>query len=89
MNTCGGILYPRVTVGAFGFKPEEGRFPMERPTTLGMLKTKLRRPTVIEMWSPFQVGLFEAAISVHGKVRLVQRCCFSVVLGGVERWFAC
>ncbi|CAM9905755.1 unnamed protein product, partial [Scytosiphon promiscuus] len=68
VNTCGGIVYPRVAVGAFGYKPEEGRFPMERPTTLGMLKTPLRRGSVIEKWSPYQVGLFEAAISTHGKV---------------------
>lgn len=73
VNTCGSIMYPQVQVGAFGYQPCEGRFPMERPTTLGILRTELRRPTVVEMWSPFQVACFEGAISIHGKVRAVFR----------------
>ncbi|CAM9415109.1 unnamed protein product, partial [Sphacelaria rigidula] len=68
VNTCGSIMYPQVQVGAFGYQPCEGRFPMERPTTLGILRTELRRPTVVERWSPFQVACFEGAISIHGKV---------------------
>lgn len=68
VNLCGKIMYNHVTVGPFGDKPAEGRFPLERPATLGMLKTTMRRPTVIETWSPYQVALFEGAISVYGKV---------------------
>lgn len=71
VNTCGSIMYPRVSVGPFGYNPAAGRFPMERPATLGMMTTAMRRPTVIEKWSPYQVALFEGAISVHGKVGLV------------------
>lgn len=68
VNTCGSIMYPKVTVGPFGYRPCDGRFPLERPSTLGMMRTELRRPTVIEKWSPYQVALFEGAISIHGKV---------------------
>lgn len=69
VNTCGSIMYPNVTVSSFGYNPTEGQFPLERPSTLGMLRTQIRRPTVIEKWSPYQVALFEGAISIHGKVR--------------------
>lgn len=80
VNTCGSIMYPKVTVGPFGYRPCDGRFPLERPTTLGMMQTELRRPTVIERWSPYQVALFEGAISIHGKVRRLARN-FSVSKG--------
>ena len=33
----------------------------------------MRRPTVIEKWSPYQVALFEGAISIHGKVGWAQQ----------------
>lgn len=69
VNTCGSIMYPNVTVSSFGYNPTEGQFPLERPSTLGMLRTQIRRPTVIEKWSPYQVALFEGAMSIHGKVR--------------------
>ncbi|CAM9717494.1 unnamed protein product, partial [Ascophyllum nodosum] len=68
VNTCGNIMYPQVTVGPFGYNPSEGRFPLERPSTLGIMRAEIRRPTVIEKWSPYQVALFEGAISIHGKV---------------------
>lgn len=69
VNTCGSIMYPNVTISSFGYNPTEGQFPLERPSTLGMLRTQIRRPTVIEKWSPYQVALFEGAMSIHGKVR--------------------
>ncbi|CAM9110293.1 unnamed protein product, partial [Ectocarpus sp. 6 AP-2014] len=67
-NVCGKIMYGHVRTGPFGYNSVEGRFPMERPTTLGMIKAGMRRPTVIERWSPYDVALFEGAISIHGKV---------------------
>lgn len=70
VNTCGSIMYPRVRVGPFGYNAAAGRFPLERPATLGMMRTEMRRPTVIEKWSPYQVALFEGALSIHGKVRV-------------------
>lgn len=71
VNCCGKLMYNNVTVGPFGDNPAEGRFPMERPATVGMLRTVMRRPTVIEKWSPYQVAMFEGALHVYGKV-----CCW-------------
>ncbi|CAM9276670.1 unnamed protein product, partial [Discosporangium mesarthrocarpum] len=67
INVCGNITYPRVSVGTYGFSPEEGRYPIDRPSTLGTLRSSLRRPSVIEMWSPHQVACFESAIHIYGK----------------------
>ncbi|CAM9999812.1 unnamed protein product, partial [Discosporangium mesarthrocarpum] len=67
VNTCGNIMYPQVSVGAYGFSPEEGRHPIDRPATLGMIQSSLYRPPVISRWSPYQVACFEAAMHVYGK----------------------
>lgn len=43
-------------------------------STLKYLKSKLRRPSVVEQWTPYQIVLFEAAISEHGKeFHLIQK----------------
>jgi hypothetical protein len=34
---------------------------------LGILQNPLRRPTVIERWSPLEVATFEGSLSMHGK----------------------
>ncbi len=36
-------------------------------SALGYLKSPLRRPTVIEKWSPYEIAMFEASIAEHGK----------------------
>lgn len=41
--------------------------PLERPNTLGVLMCPLRRPTVIERWSPYEIACFEGAITLVGK----------------------
>ena len=41
--------------------------PLERPNTLGVLLCPLRRPTVIERWSPYEIACFEGAITLVGK----------------------
>lgn len=60
---------------------------MERIPALGYLLSPLRKPTVIEKWSPYEVSLFESAIMLYGKnfhmiqqiVRVFVLCClFSV-----------
>lgn len=40
---------------------------MERIPALGYLLSPLRKPTVIEKWSPYEVSLFESAIMLYGK----------------------
>lgn len=36
-------------------------------SALGYLKSPIRRPTVIEKWSPYEIAMFEASIAEHGK----------------------
>ena len=40
---------------------------MEHPTTIGLLTHPMRRPLVIEKWSPHEIAMFEAALCIHGK----------------------
>ena len=67
INFVGDIMYPKKTFGAYGFHPEKTRFPVERMTTLGYLLSPLRRRTVLEKWSPIEIALFEASLTLFGK----------------------
>ena len=66
-NFVGEIMYPKQKFGAFGFDPSSSRFAVERFSTLGYLLSPLRRPTVIEKWSPYEVAVFEGSLSLFGK----------------------
>mmetsp|Transcript_53971 Transcript_53971/g.69300 ORF Transcript_53971/g.69300 Transcript_53971/m.69300 type:complete len:226 (-) Transcript_53971:50-727(-) len=61
------LMQPNAEFGAYGTSPSEGRIEWERPNSLGLLTSPLRRITVMEMWSPRQIALFEGAISIYGK----------------------
>ncbi|KAJ1428241.1 hypothetical protein B484DRAFT_449989 [Ochromonadaceae sp. CCMP2298] len=67
VNIVGEIMYPKSNLGPYGFDAENGRFPMEKINTLGILTCILRKPTVVEKWSPYEVAVFEAAITLNGK----------------------
>lgn len=59
---------------SFGYVPHLGQYPIEQVTALGYLTSPLRRPTVIEKWSPYEITTFEAALALHGKhFHLVQK----------------
>jgi len=74
VNLVANMIYPSTYLNPFGYNYEQGQYPVERPCTLGILMSPLRRPTVIERWSPFEIASFEAAISLYGKVfHLVQQ----------------
>jgi hypothetical protein len=36
-------------------------------SALGYLKSPIRRPTIIEKWSPYEIAIFEASIAEYGK----------------------
>ncbi|CAN0257073.1 unnamed protein product, partial [Phaeothamnion confervicola] len=57
-----------VAVGSFGYNPEAGAFPLERPAMLGIVLHELRRPSVMERWSPLEIAIFEGAVFKHGKL---------------------
>ena len=41
--------------------------PLQHMSALAYLKSAVRRPTVLEQWSPYEIALFEAAIAEYGK----------------------
>eukprot|EP01032_Pedospumella_encystans_P025003 gene25003-28265_t len=67
VNIIGEIMYPKQTFGPYGYDAENGRFPVEKMSSLGWLLCPLRKPTVIEKWSPIEVAVFEAAMTLYGK----------------------
>lgn len=60
-------MYPKTKLGPYGFEADKGRFPVEKINTLGYFTSPLRRPLVIEKWSPYEIALFESAILLQGK----------------------
>ena len=40
---------------------------LSRVNTLGYLLNPTRRKNAIEMWSPYEIAIFEASITLHGK----------------------
>ena len=44
-----------------------GDFSVVRRTTLGMLNSSIRVPTVIEKWAPIEIARFESALCLVGK----------------------
>lgn len=47
--------------------PQLSSYPLEHMSVLGYLKSAVRRPTVIERWSPYEIAVFEAALAEYGK----------------------
>ncbi|KAL3827610.1 hypothetical protein ACHAXA_000483 [Cyclostephanos tholiformis] len=44
------------------------QYPIEQVTTLGYLKSPLRRPhSIVERWNPYEISLFEGALALYGK----------------------
>ena len=74
VNLAGNIMYPNIQFSSFGYDPLQNQYPLEHPTTLGLLTHPIRRPTVVEKWSPHEIAMFEAALCIHGKqFHIVQR----------------
>uniref|UniRef100_A0A6U0ZH30 SANT domain-containing protein n=1 Tax=Rhizochromulina marina TaxID=1034831 RepID=A0A6U0ZH30_9STRA len=67
MEMVSRLMYPPIQIGPFGYDPLKGRFPVERLHALGYITNPLRRPSVIERWSPYEIAKFEGAIALFGK----------------------
>lgn len=67
VDFVGRMMYPGTQFRPYGYDPEIRSYPLEGISALGFLKSPLRRPTVVERWSPYEVALFEAALLHHGK----------------------
>jgi hypothetical protein len=71
MELVGNMMYPGTQLRPYGFDPERREYPLEGQSVLGYIKSPLRRPSVIERWSPYEISLFEGALLHHGKEFLV------------------
>ena len=60
-------MYPGTQFRPYGYDIQNRSYPLQGISALGFLKSKLRRPTVVEQWSPYEVAVFEAALLHHGK----------------------
>ena len=67
LNIVEDLLYPTNVSTAYGFEPTEGRYPLHRMNCLGFLKSPLRKVTVLEKWSPYEIAAFESSIFLFGK----------------------
>ena len=67
VNLVGDMMYPKLVYPAYGYDSNKSRFPFERITTLGYLLNPVRRPTVAEKWSPYEIAVFEASLTLFGK----------------------
>lgn len=72
------MLVPATQLGPYGYDEaanehqangEGGQrsYPLELISSLGFLKSPLRRPTVMEKWSPYEISIFEAGMGHYGK----------------------
>jgi hypothetical protein len=67
LGVVGEMMYPKTRFGPYGHNPEEGRYPLNRITTLGYLLHPLRPVSVFEKWNPFEIAVFEGALTLYGK----------------------
>ena len=61
------MMYPATRLRPYGHDPSRREYPIEDVSTLGYLRSPIRRGTIIEKWSPYEIALFEAALLHHGK----------------------
>ena len=69
MTIVSDMIYPKVSFGDYASRGnvDEGEYALERINTLGILLCGARRPTTFEKWNPYEIALFEGAISLYGK----------------------
>jgi hypothetical protein len=67
MELAGNMMYPATQLRPYGYDADRREYPIEGMSLLGYLKSPIRRPSVIEKWSPHEIALFEAALFHHGK----------------------
>lgn len=67
MGTVAKLMYPGTKFGPYGYNHNMREYPLEYISVLAFVKSPLRRPSVIEKWSPYEVALFEGAMLHYGK----------------------
>ena len=61
------VFTPTPSLGSYGYNTSAQKYPLNAVSTLSYLKSPLRRPRILETWSPLEIATFEAAISEYGK----------------------
>lgn len=67
VHFVGKMMYPATRLRPYGFDSTLREYPIEGISPLGYLKSPLRRPSIIERWSPYEIAVFESALLHHGK----------------------
>ena len=67
VDMVGKMMYPSTKLRPYGYDIKNREYPLERISVLGFLKSPLRRPTIVEMWSPYEIAVFEGAMLHYGK----------------------
>lgn len=61
------MLLPTSQLGPYGYDTSRRQFPLETVSALAFVASPLRRPTVVERWSPYEIAIFEGAMAQYGK----------------------
>eukprot|EP00980_Cylindrotheca_fusiformis_P018511 scaffold6124_cov122-Cylindrotheca_fusiformis.AAC.30 len=67
VDAVGKLMYPGTRFRPYGYDPPNREYPLEHISVLAFLKSPLRRPSIIEKWSPYEVAVFEGAMLHYGK----------------------
>jgi hypothetical protein len=67
VDAVGKLVYPGTRFRPYGYDTVNREYPLEHISVLAFLKSPLRRPSIIEKWSPYEVSVFEGALLHHGK----------------------
>ncbi|GMI23685.1 hypothetical protein TeGR_g14046, partial [Tetraparma gracilis] len=65
LSTISSLFTPAIHLSPYSYSLPS--LPLERPSLLGLLQSPLRRPPVLENWSPREILAFEASLAVRGK----------------------
>mmetsp|Transcript_22910 Transcript_22910/g.29734 ORF Transcript_22910/g.29734 Transcript_22910/m.29734 type:complete len:192 (+) Transcript_22910:31-606(+) len=61
------LIYPQTSLTKYGQFSKTEDLPITQISLLGILLSPIRKPTVLEKWSPYEIGLFEGALALFGK----------------------
>jgi hypothetical protein len=67
VDMVGSMMYPATKFGPYGYNPEMREYPIENISILHFMKSPLRRPSIVEKWSPYEIAIFEGSMFHYGK----------------------
>jgi hypothetical protein len=67
VDAVGKLVYPGTRFRPYGYDTVNREYPLEHISVLAFLKSPLRRPSIIEKWSPYEVSVFEGSLLHYGK----------------------